>query len=163
MFLFYKPCDEPKINMCNNRKFMPKFSKETVQGSYFLIATTNQRLWRQSSNPLYSCQMGKIYFYSSYVYLDHALNFLHFFCNFFPILIYKSKFLCSIYYTFTSSNYVIMSSYSVLLTLKHFSQKQSPKEFFFNLSNWILKNWWRTLVVLVLVLNKFQYGINAFY
>ncbi len=119
-------------------------AKETPLGLDFLIATTNQRSWTQISNLGDDHQMGKIYFNFFWIYSDPILNFLHFLCNFVLFLIYDLKIYCLVYYTFTSSSFVIISSYFALLLLNNFSHKQiitkQNKKIYAKLSDWILKN-----------------------
>lgn len=106
---------------------MSKIPKETLLALDFLIATTNQRSWTQISNLGDDHQMGKIFFYFVWIYSDPISNFLHFVCNFVLFLIYDLKIYCLVYCTFTSSSFVIISSYFALLVLNNFL-------------DWILKN-----------------------
>ncbi len=121
---------------------MPKIPKETLLALDFLIATTNQRSWTQISNLGDDHQMGKIFFNFFWIYYDLIWNFLHSLCNFVLFIIYELKTYCLVYYTFTSSTFVIISSYFALLVLNNFSNKQiiikQNKYIYAKLSNWIL-------------------------
>jgi hypothetical protein len=123
---------------------VPKIPKETLLALDFLIATTTQRSWTQISNLGDDHQMGNFFYLFFWIYYDLIWNFLHFLCNFVLFIIYDLKTYCLVYYTFTSSNFVIISSYFALLVFNNFSDKQiiikQNKYIYAKLLDWILKN-----------------------